>query len=102
MVNSGLAQGVALRCATSPVNLLATLCSQALARGGLTREQECLRIRSLTADFERSEILVPLALRNQRMGFNPKPKLIKVSNADASIPHPVHQMLADCGREFLP
>jgi hypothetical protein len=29
------------------------------------------------------------------MGFNPNPKLIKVSDADASIPHPVHQVLAD-------
>jgi len=29
------------------------------------------------------------------MGFNPNPKLIKVSDADASIPHPVRQVLAD-------
>jgi hypothetical protein len=36
------------------------------------------------------------------MGFNPNPKLIKVSDADASIPHPVHQVLADPGRELIP
>ena len=66
-----------------------TVRSHAFALGGLTGKQECFRIRSLSANFERAEILVPLALRNQRMGFNPNPKLIKVSDADVSIPHPV-------------
>jgi hypothetical protein len=29
------------------------------------------------------------------MGFNPNPKLIKVSDADASVPQRVHQVLAE-------
>jgi hypothetical protein len=69
----------------SPVTVPGTMRSLALAFGGLTRKQEGLRIGSLAADFERSEVLVPLAVGNQRMGFNPNSKRWKHKDAGSKV-----------------
>jgi hypothetical protein len=63
-------------------------------------QQKRFRQRSVAADLERAEILVPIFFRHFRVRVNPEPKLIEVSDTDRPVAHPVYQVLADAGRQI--
>src|SRR5260221_7830723 len=70
--------------------------------GGLTAQQERLRILPLTAEFERTEVLIPEALRRFRFGFSPQLELVEVRRADLSLADSVEQVVAERRRQIGP
>ena len=73
-----------------------------LPLGGLTTKQKRFWQRSVAADLERAEVLVPIGLRYFRVRVNPEPKMMEVSDADRPVTHPVYQVPADAGRQMAP
>ena len=61
------------------------LCLKGVALRSLAAEQERLRIATLTANLERTKILVPIAFRNLRIRVNPEAKMIEVGDTDRPV-----------------
>ena len=59
----------------------------------LAREEKCFRVRSFSTHLEGPEVFVPFALGNFGVGVHPESKLIQVLDRNASISHPLYQML---------
>ena len=61
---------------------------------GLARQEKCFRVRSFSTHFEGPEVLIPFALGNFGIGLYPESKLIQGLDRNASISHPLYQMLS--------
>ena len=59
----------------------------------LARQEKCFRVRSFSTHLEGPEVFVPFALGNFGIGLHPESKLIQVLDRNASISHPLYQML---------
>jgi hypothetical protein len=68
----------------------------------LAGKEKCLWVWSVSAHFERSEILVPFPVRDFGIGLDPEAELIQVPDRDAPISHPLYQMLPELCREVRP
>ena len=60
----------------------------------LARQEKCFRVRSFSTHLEGPEVLIPFALGNFGIGLYPESKLIQVLDRNASISHPLFQMLS--------
>ena len=78
------------------------MCLKRFALGRLAAEQEGLGIGALSTDFEGTEVFVPIAFWNFRLGFDPKAKLVEVGKADGSVAHAIHEVIANVLREIVP
>ena len=70
--------------------------------GGLPTYQKRFWHRSVAADLEGAEVLVPVAFRHFRIRVNPESETIEKGDADRPVPHSVYQVLADGGRQVGP
>ena len=77
-----------------PISARLSAVSQLLSRGGLAPEKKRLRISPFPAKLERGEILIPAALGNFGLGFNPKAQVIEVVYGDITVAHPLDKMIA--------
>src|SRR5258708_37124960 len=75
--------------------------SKSDAVGSLAGKQEGLGVGAATADFEGTEVLVPIPFRHFRLGINPETKFIEVIETDCAVAHAVDQVLTHAWRQTV-
>jgi hypothetical protein len=69
--------------------------SQRFTLAGLPSKQKGLGILSPTTDFERAEILIPIAIWGFGLRFSPEFQLIDILSGYLTLPQPVKKMVAE-------
>ena len=73
-----------------------------LTFGGLTAQQERLRVCPFATDLERYEVLVPGPLWSIGFRFSPQLQMVKIICRDLALAEPVEQVVAERGRQTRP
>ena len=68
----------------------------------LAAKQKRLCQGTTAANFERSKVPIPVALRNLWTRIHPKPKLVQIRNADRAVTHAINQVSLDTVGKILP
>ena len=68
---------------------------EALSLRRLSREEEGLRVLSLAADLERTEVPVPEPVGSLWLGFSPQLQLIEVLGGNLALAKPLEQMVPE-------
>ena len=76
--------------------------SELLPSRRLTTQKEGLRVLSLAADLEGSEVFVPRPVRSFRLGFPPQLELVEVSTEILAVAQPIEQMISQRRRKICP
>ncbi len=75
--------------------------SELLTSGGLTTQQEGLRVFPFATDFERAEVLVPEPVWSIRLQFSPHFQLVKIFRSDLALAKPALVTKGHAGQLFL-
>ena len=76
--------------------------SELLPLGGLTAQQESLRVLSFAADLERPKVLIPEPVRSIRLRFSPHLQLVEILYGDLALAQPIEQVVAERRRQIGP